>query len=191
MVMSAKLDTARAEAAYSKASTNANFKQVQNCRNEVLRLYGLKDKYVRQQGDEPIPTVNEVRAFPEIKSRRKALMDKYGVLGPENEIIVENIMSLVERQEIMRHDADADTKELMSIDARISANIEHLRKSLPTKDAGREKAVTDRTVAILEIMEAELRNDAVKLRRILEAVADAGYITAPGGRVGRTAKRSR
>lgn len=190
--MSAKLDVQRAEAAYAKSGSKADFARVRIARDELLRLAGLKSKYAtKDEAGNPIPTVADIRAKKSFVDLKAALMNKYAGVGPENEILVENIMSLIERQELMRMDDDVDTKELMSIDFRISSNIEHLRKSLPTKDAGREKAVQDRTVSILQIVEGELRNDAVKLRRILEAVAEAGYITAPGGRVGRTTKRTR
>lgn len=195
VVMSAKLDVKRAEAVYNKSGTKADFNRLRFAREEVLRLYGLKAKFSTKDAyGNPIPqapTIADIRAKKSFIELKKGLMKKFGDVGPENEILIENIMSMIERQEIMRLDPDVDTKELMSIDLRISSNIEHLRKSLPTKDAAAERGLHERTVAILEIVEGEMRNDPVKLRRILESMADAGYITAPGGKVGRTAKRAR
>lgn len=192
MVLSARLDVQRAETAYAKNGTKTTFQQVTLTRNELLRLIGLRSKYtVRQIDETPLPTVADIRAKKSFTDLKAALMDKYATVGPENEILIENIMSLVERQELMRLDPDADTKELMSIDLRISSNIEHLRKSLPTKDQATERAVRERTEAILMLVEGELINDAVKLRRILDSAAEAGYITAPGGKIGRAAKRGR
>lgn len=188
ILLSARLDVSRAEAKLAKSGSRTDFQAVTRARDELLRVVGLASKFKIHDGAPPTPI--EIRALPSVVSRRKALTEKYGKVGAEADIIIDSIMSLVERQEIMRLDPDADLRDLMSIDTRIMSDIDHLRKTLPTKTEAQDRAIQEAVAATLTVVEAVLRNDPVKMRIILKDLSDEGIITAPGGKIGRASKRA-
>ena len=136
-------------------------------------------------------TVGNDRA---LRSQRRTLMRKYGSLGPEYAILIDGIMTQCERREQLRHDPDADTKDLLALDQHIVQGIAALQKHTNTsaKEEIIEREKKAAVLAAMVLIERILSSTPAALSRIYTELIAEGLMEDPkGGARGKKPKGAR